>query len=217
VTRPPAGDEADDISTEQAATQPCTLARTRAGAARGGRRTVAATARAARSRGPRGDPGAIARSQSHGSTRSPAATMRSLLAVALVAALSAAGEAQSTYGVMTGQRQATVGQDQVGDILKANEDETMMNGVRNDDTEMIERVLARASQEQNEADIHQTAGDKKTLLMYAAIWGRGKEKVVPMLIDLGVPLNAVDDVGHTAVMYAASLNRPGVLRLLLVR
>lgn len=109
----------------------------------------------------------------------------------------------------------TVKEEQFAGILKAEEDESMMGAVRKDDPAMVARVLARSADPR--ADIELTGGDMKTLLMFAAIWGKGKEAVVPKLIEIGVPLNAVDETGHTATMYAASLNRLGVLRALLVR
>ena len=146
--------------------------------------------------------------------------MRSLLVVMLIAALSSAVEAEERPAYAELKGQGHVSDDQILGILKDDEEETMMGAVRKDDPEMIQRVLNRASEAQNQADIHLRGGDNKTLLMYAAIWGgkgQGKEKVVPMLIELGVPLNAVDEQGHTAVMYAASLAKPGVMRLLLVR
>ena len=135
--------------------------------------------------------------------------------LAMVAALYVAQVEAQSPTVSELIEKGHVKEEEIGGILRSQQDENIMGAVRKDDPEMVARVLANS--EDPAADIEMVGGDLKTLLMYATIWGKGKEKVIPKLIEIGVPLDAVDDTGHTAVMFAASLGRTGVLRALLVR
>lgn len=125
--------------------------------------------------------------------------------LAMVAALYVAQVEAQSPTVSELIEKGHVKEEEIGGILRSQQDENIMGAVRKDDPEMVARVLANS--EDPAADIEMVGGDLKTLLMYATIWGKGKEKVIPKLIEIGVPLDAVDDIALLHKTGGGSLQR----------